>query len=194
MADRFGINSFEWGQGGGEVELFQGKDAYKHYKAAGKNPELYTTTRPNGGAKAVFTLPDTSSGGIDDNNWDEDIYFYKIPQPKAAAPAPAPKPAPAPPPPPKPQPKPVPTKLSKEAATAIGRAAAYEDTVRPQYGDYLIGGDESVIDDFEKSADEKIEEASKLYFDDDVNRDEAQEYADKYKLKLGDDLRLTPIV
>ena len=99
-----------------------------------------------------------------------------------------------PPPAPKPKPQPVPTKLSKEAATAIGRAAAYEDTVRPQYGDYLIGGDESVIDDFEKSVAEKIEEASKPYFDDDVNPQDAQEYADKYKLKLGDDLRLTPIV
>ena len=118
-------------------------------------------------------------------------YIYKTP---VAKPAPAPAPAAAPAPSPPPKPKPVPIKLSKEAATAIGRASAYENTVRPQYGDYLIGGDESVIDDFEKSVTEKIEEASKLYFDDDVNRQDAQEYADKYKLKLGDDLTLTPIV
>ena len=96
---------------------------------------------------------------------------------------------------PKPEPKPVPVpiKLSKTAAKAVGRAKAYEDTLMVRDGDYVIGGDESVIDDFNTQAKENIAQASKPKFDADVDPKIAQEYADKYKLMLGEDFSLTKI-
>ena len=128
MADLFGINSWEWGSAAKAVELYQGDEAYKHYKGAQKNPGLYTTTRPNGGAKAAFTMEDTSSGGIDDNNYDEDISFYKIEQPKAAATAaaPAPKPAPKPVVPKEKSLKIEPVKHTPEIEQAKSRVQEYE--------------------------------------------------------------------
>tara|TARA_R100000951_G_scaffold19065_1_gene15778 strand:+ start:359 stop:904 length:546 start_codon:yes stop_codon:yes gene_type:complete len=107
------------------------------------------------------------------------IGYLESNQKKAAAPASAPKP--------------VPIKRSEEVATAIGRAKAYEDNLLPRYGDYLIAGDESVIDDFKQDTIDNTEEASKPYFEADVDRVEAQKYADKYKLELGKGLKLTSI-
>ena len=107
------------------------------------------------------------------------IGYLESNQKKAAAPAPAPKP--------------LPIKRSEEVATAIGRSKAYEDNLLPRYGDYIIGGDESVIDDFKQDTIDNTEEASKPYFEADVDRVEAQKYADKYKLELGKDLKLTSI-
>ena len=165
------------------------------YFDADKLKAEYSTVPSQQNPNPVYSWRSKTAKKGGGHTYGEWIRVYEKDKPVAApAPTPAPAAAPAPAPAPSPPPKPVPTKLSKEVATAIGRAEAFEDTVRPQYGNYLIGGDESVIDDFEKSATEKIEEASKPYFDDDVNRQDAQEYADKYKLMLGGGLTLTPIV
>ena len=94
MADLFGFSGSQWGREGRPIKLHQGDEAYKHYEAAQKNPEQYTTNKAHGGAKAAFTMEDWSSSGIDDSDYDEVISFYKIEQPKpaaAAAPAPEPK-------------------------------------------------------------------------------------------------------
>ena len=131
MADRFGINSYQWGSEGGSVKLHQGQDAYDPYLAAQKNPEQYTRNQPNGGAKAAFTFDDWSSSGIDDNDWDEKISFYKIPQPE-----PAPTPAPAPAPAPTPTPEPVkeepkgPVEYSPEIQKAKEKVQQYESNIK----------------------------------------------------------------
>ena len=121
------------------------------------------------------------------------IAAIKKPAPAAPKQATAPTPALTPAPTSTPKSTPIPTELSEEAATAIGRSLAYENTVRKRYGDGLIAGNGSVMDDFNQDTIDNTEEASKPYFDDDVDREEAQKYADKYKLKLGDDLKLTSI-
>jgi len=91
-------------------------------------------------------------------------------------------------------PKPEPIQLSKTAAKAIGRAQAYQDTLMVRDGDYTIGADETVIDDFNKQTKENTKEALKPYFQRDVDPKYAQSYADRYKLELGDDFKLTKLV
>ena len=107
------------------------------------------------------------------------------------APAPAPAPRPAPQPAPKPAPKPVPIQLSKTVAKAIGRAEAYKEI---KDGDDIIGNDPTVIADFNKQTKENTKEALKPYFQRDVDPIYAQSYADRYKLDLGDDFKLTKLV
>ena len=95
MADLFGINDYQWGRRTQKAryDAKYGRTAdLEHLTAARQNPEQYTMHQPHGGAKPAFTFDDWSSGGIDDNDWDEVIPIYKIPQPE-----PAPAPAPAPP-------------------------------------------------------------------------------------------------
>ena len=94
---------------------------------------------------------------------------------------------------PVPVPPPEPIQLSETVAKAIGRSQAYQDTLMVRDGDYVIGGDESVIDDFNKQTEQNTKEASKPYFERDVNPKDAQTYADKHKLMLGDDFSLTKI-
>ena len=101
---------------------------------------------------------------------------------KKAAPAPAAAP------------KPKPVQLSKTAAKAIGRAQAYQDTLMVKDGDYNIGADESIIADLNKQTKENTNEALKPYFERDVDPTYAQSYADRYKLDLGDDFKLTRLV
>ena len=129
----------------------------------------------------------------------EDEYRYMQSQgfvgvgnaPAAAAPAPAPAPAPRPAPQPAPAPKPVPIQLSKTVAKAIGRAEAYKEI---KDGDDIIGNDPTVIADFNKQTKENTKEALKPYFQRDVDPIYAQSYADRYKLDLGDDFKLTKLV
>ena len=99
------------------------------------------------------------------------------------APAPAARPAsrPAPSPASTPKSTPIPTELSEEAATAIGRSLAYENTVRKKYGDDLIAEDRSVMDNFKQDTIDYTEEASKPYFDSD-------DFAQKYKLAVANQL------
>ena len=165
------------------------------------NNYLYTDGTPKEGYSLVpsqqnpnpaytFSRRNSHKGGGYDT---VSLNVYKKDAP-APAPSPAPSPAPAAAPTPPPKPKPVPIKRSEEAATALGRSLAYENTVRKRYGDGLIAGNGSVMDDFNQDTIDNTEEASKPYFDDDVDREEAQKYADKYKLKLGDDLKLQKTV
>tara|TARA_R100001198_G_C5217835_1_gene200988 strand:- start:681 stop:1232 length:552 start_codon:yes stop_codon:yes gene_type:complete len=59
-----------------------------------------------------------------------------------------------------------PIQLSETVATAIGRAKAYQDTLAIRDGDYTIGGDESVLDDFRTQSEANIAEAMKPgYYD-----------------------------
>jgi len=59
-----------------------------------------------------------------------------------------------------------PIQLSETVATAIGRAKAYQDTLAIRDGDYTIGGDESVLDDFRTQSKANIAEAMKPgYYD-----------------------------
>jgi hypothetical protein len=127
--DLFGINSYQWSSSGNSVKLHQGDKAYKHHQAAQKNPEKYTTTRPNGGSKAAFTLDDWASEDSDSTTFDEKISFYEVPQ---AKPAPAPAPAPAATPKPKaaPVPKPkAPVAHSPEIQQAKDRVNSYEKDI-----------------------------------------------------------------
>ena len=106
----------------------------------------------------------------------EKIVYKDKPAPKAA---------------PKPAPKPVPIQLSKTVAKAIGRAEAYKEI---KDGDDIIGNDPTVIADFNKQTKENTKEALKPYFQRDVDPIYAQSYADRYKLDLGDDFKLTKLV
>lgn len=59
-----------------------------------------------------------------------------------------------------------PIQLSETVATAIGRAKAYQDTLAIRDGDYTIGGDEKVLDDFRTQSEANIAEAMKPgYYD-----------------------------
>ena len=145
MADLFGFSGSQWGREGRPIKLHQGDEAYKHYEAAQKNPEQYTLYQPHGGAKPAFTFDDWGSGGIDDNDYDEVIPIYKIPQPEPAS-TPAPEPAPTPEPTPEPKPE-LPVKLSERAADANAYTDAYERKVLPYKGNYIFG-DESVEQNF----------------------------------------------
>ena len=99
MADLFGINDFQWGTRTTRAKhdaKYGRTEDLKHITAAQKNPEQYTLYQPHGGAKPAFTFDDWGSGGIDDNDYDEVIPIYKIPQPEPVAAAPAPEPKPEP--------------------------------------------------------------------------------------------------
>ncbi len=61
-------------------------------------------------------------------------------------------------------------------------------------GDYVIAGDEAVITDFNEQTEQNIKEALKPYFQRDVDPTYAQSYADRHKLELGDDFKLTKLV
>ena len=95
------------------------------------------------------------------------------------------KAAPAPVPPPKP------VQLSETIAKAIGRSEAYQENYLGQEGTDIIGNNPEVINAFNNQTEQNTKEALKPYFEDDVNRKDAQAYADKHKLMLGDDFTLT---
>ena len=175
----------KWGRGYKD-EYFDGnnlKDGYEtRFLGNGDNVSEQ-------GAVAVYTNDYDDMWDSYDPMRDKANYgIFKKPQ-QAAAPAPTPAPRPAPKAAPAAKPKPV--QLSKEVATAIGRSQAYQDTAMIRDGDYVIGGDESVISDFNQQTEQNIKEASKPYFEDDVDPKVAQSYADKYKFVLGDGFKLT---
>jgi len=148
MADLFGINDYQWGTRTTHAKhdaKYGRTEDLKHITAAQKNPEQYTLYQPHGGAKPAFTFDDWGSGGIDDNDYDEVIPIYKIPQPEPAS-TPAPEPAPTPEPTPEPKPE-LPVKLSERAADANAYTDAYERKVLPYKGNYIFG-DESVEQNF----------------------------------------------
>jgi hypothetical protein len=95
MSNLFGINDYQWGRRTQKamMDAKYGRGAdLEHLTAARQNPEQYTMHQPHGGVEPAFTFDDWSSGGIDDNDYDEVIPIYKIPQPEPAAAAPAPEP------------------------------------------------------------------------------------------------------
>tara|TARA_Y100000389_G_C17438950_1_gene507371 strand:- start:627 stop:1292 length:666 start_codon:yes stop_codon:yes gene_type:complete len=88
-------------------------------------------------------------------------------------------------------PEPEPIQLSKTAAKAIGRAAAYQDTLMVRDGDYTIGGDETVIADFNKQAKENTEYMMQPKMPNEMynpRQEAAQERANNYKLAVADQL------
>ena len=174
----------------GSLHRRMNPDIDKYFDAAGNLKPGYSSVPSQQNPDPVFshtTRVPLKGGGSKDG---VGYVAYKKDTPAAAAPAPR---APAPAPAPKPAPKPVPIELSKKVATAIGRSEAYQDTLMVRDGDYVIAGDETVIDDFNEQTEQNIKEASKPYFEGDVDPKYAQAYADKHKLTLGDDFVLSKI-
>ena len=91
------------------------------------NPENYTTSRPNMGAKPAFEVRGISGKG---QGTQPGTAYYKIEQPKAA-PAPTPAPTPEPTPEPEPEIKPTgPVEYSPEITQAKERVNKYQSDIK----------------------------------------------------------------
>tara|TARA_R100001198_G_scaffold86947_1_gene61823 strand:+ start:1012 stop:1596 length:585 start_codon:yes stop_codon:yes gene_type:complete len=111
---------------------------------------------------------------------------------KKDAAAPAPNPASVAAPAPTPKLTPIPTELSEEAATAIGSAKAYEKTLMTSDGSYAFGDNPNVIADFNKLSENNYANEIKPKMPNELEGPKtdtnAQNYADKYKLSIADQL------
>ena len=94
------------------------------------------------------------------------------------------------------KPKP-PVVLSDRAAEAIAGTKAYEDVMLPRQGDYTIGGDKSVVTDFDnqfklnlaKAKSPQPQEPSELQnAEAKAEQNKAMDYANNYKKAVGDTL------
>ena len=90
-----------------------------------------------------------------------------------------------------------PVVLSDRAAEAIAGTKAYEDVMLPRQGDYTIGGDKSVVTDFEnqfklnlaKAKSPQPQEPSELQnAEAKAEQNKAMDYANNYKKAVGDTL------
>ena len=91
-----------------------------------------------------------------------------------------------------------PVVLSDRAAQAIAGTKAYEDVMLPRQGDYTIGGDKSVVSDFNdqfrlnlaKAKSPQPQEPSELQnAEAQADQQKVMDYANNYKKAVGDTLR-----
>ena len=170
----------------GNKSVIYGNASFDNLKAAEKlAQERHATGKAEGRTLTGYepvTLKTAGRGG----QWRESQFDMPIYSAAPEAPAPTPEPV-APEPTPEPEPE-LPIKLSERAAKAKSYADAYERTILPYKGDYIFG-DESVRNNFDQQYGLNLLNNRKSYINEsDNNNNEAQSFANNYKLNLGNTL------
>jgi len=127
MSKYFGHSPQDW-----ERSMMQnaGSGGLDAMKDALKNPENYTTSKPNVASKSAFVVGSTVGGGRDGMKKGSDTAYYKIEKPSTHTSTAAPTPTPAPQAPPSTTPKPKePVEYSPEIQQAKERVKSYENDV-----------------------------------------------------------------